>query len=100
MFAKEVRQELDRRGVQYSDDDKAPELKALLAKEMKGMFDGWEILYDNYILVEPTVFLVTIGHSHNATFHGDFQKYSVKQYALSLTECVWDFHKNALWDTH
>ena len=23
-----------------------------------------------------------------------------KSYMLSLTECVWDFQNNALWDTH
>ena len=36
----------------------------------------------------------------NAIFAGISRNTQSKSYMLSLTECVWDFQNNALWDTH
>ena len=33
-------------------------------------------------------------------FTGIFRNTQSKSYTLSLTECVWDFKNNGLWDTH
>ena len=33
-------------------------------------------------------------------FTGIFRNTQSKSYMLSLTECVWELGKNALWDTH
>ena len=45
-----------------------------------------------------------IGHvnndSHTVNVNWNSEEYSVKSYGLSLTEYVWEFHNNALWDTH
>ena len=38
--------------------------------------------------------------THNAIFHWIFKNTQSKSYMISLTECVWDFQKIALWDTH
>ena len=45
----------------------------------------------------------TIAHVNNIPtmqfFTGIFRNTQSKLYMLSLTECVWDFQDNALWDT-
>ena len=39
--------------------------------------------------------------SPNANFTGISEKYSIRiLFMLSMTECVWEFQNNALWDTH
>ena len=46
----------------------------------------------------------TIGHVYNIPtmqfFIGISRNTLSKSYTLLLTECVWEFQKNALWDTH
>ena len=46
----------------------------------------------------------TIGHANDIPTmqfsHGISRNTQLKTYTLSLTECVWDFQNNALWDTH
>ena len=50
--------------------------------------------------------LITIGHVNKIPtmrwnfFSGISRNTQAKSYMLSLTECVWDFQNNALWDTH
>ena len=48
--------------------------------------------------------LQTIGHVNNIptmqNFTGISRNTRSKSYVLSLTECVWEFQNNALWDTH
>ena len=41
-------------------------------------------------------------HSQNANFYLNFKKYYVKILygIIDMTECVWEFQNNALWDTH
>ena len=41
-------------------------------------------------------------HSHNAIFHYTQSKRNTqsKLYMRSLTEFIWDFQNNALWDTN
>ena len=45
---------------------------------------------------------VTIGHVNNIStmqfFTGISRNTQSKSYILSLTECVWEFQNNALWD--
>ena len=59
----------------------------------------------------PTLFLAIVikhgvsykackQHSPDATFTGISKKYSISiLFMISLTECVWEFQNNALWDT-
>ena len=48
--------------------------------------------------------VMVIGHVNNIPtmhfFTGISRNTQSKSYMLSLTECVWDFQNNALWDTH
>mgnify|MGYP001795320705 CR=1 FL=1 len=60
---------------------------------------GYNMVYrSNYRLDK------TIGHVNNIPtmhfFRGISRNTQSKLYMLSLTECVWDFQHNALWDTH
>ena len=55
--------------------------------------------YSNWILLHHQN-RGCLQRSHNAIFHWNFQKYSYKSCMLSLTECVWEFQNDALWDTH
>ena len=60
----------------------------------------------------PTLFLAIVikhsvcyrafkQHSPDATFTGISKKYPISiLFMISLTECVWEFQNNALWDTH
>ena len=48
--------------------------------------------------------LAIIGHVNYIPamqfFAGISRNTQSKSYMLSLTQCVWDFQNNALWDTH
>ena len=40
------------------------------------------------------------GHVNNISTMQSSGNTPSESYMLSLTECVWDFQNNALWDTH
>ena len=42
----------------------------------------------------------TIGYVNNITTSSFSLKSSVETYMQSLTECIWNFQNDALWDTH
>ena len=47
--------------------------------------------------------VLSISHINNIPtmhFHWNFQKKQSKSYMPLLTECVWDFQNNALWDIY
>ena len=60
--------------------------------------------YDGRIKCFTHRHIHVIGHVHNIPTMqfstGISRNTQSKTYMLSLTECVWDFRNDALWDTH
>ena len=52
----------------------------------------------NIVLSDTYVLINSIGHVNNISTNS--RNTQSKSCTLSLTECVWEFRNNALWNTH
>ena len=66
---------------------------------------SWTVCFNVASLANPqSMMMLLTGHVNNIPkmqfFSGISRNTQSKSYMLPLTECVWDFQNNELWDTH